>query len=164
MAVKRDDTAYEEERHNVEEMKRLAREDDPRHYARLDKESAVRQRDIDRERIIRERVDEISDWWLDKAKATIERTAPKAAEYGAADLDIMAQAMVALAGEKLADANEEERLTYGRYAACAFYAMGKAARIFGALERGVLPGPDSEFDLEVYSVMMARIRETGRWV
>lgn len=107
---------------------------------------------------------EISGWWAEHSDGAIQRTAPKAAEYGAADLDIMASAMIALAGEKLKGASEEERMQYGRYAACAFYAMGKAARIFGALERGVLPNPDSEFDLEVYSVMMARIREFGKWV
>ncbi|HXJ63681.1 MAG TPA: hypothetical protein VNN79_07990 [Actinomycetota bacterium] len=121
-------------------------------------------RAVARDEQIQERVSEISEWWFKHANDAVMRTAPKAAEYGAADLDIMAVAMVALAGEKLDGADEAERMAYGRFAACAFYAMGKAARIFGALERGVLPGPDSEFDLEVYSVMMARIRETGRWV
>lgn len=109
-------------------------------------------------------VNEITAWWGEHSANAIRKTAPKAVEYGAADLDIMGASMVALAGEKLAGATEEERLQFGRYAACAFYAMGKAARIFGALEQGHLPGPDSEFDLEIYSVMMARIRETGRWV
>lgn len=109
-------------------------------------------------------VEDISDWWRDHADVNIRKTAPKAAEYGAADLDIMATAMVALAGDKLDGATDDEKMQYGRYAACAFYALGKAARIFGALERGVLPNPDSEFDLEIYSVMMARVRETGRWV
>jgi hypothetical protein len=111
-----------------------------------------------------ERVGEIADWWGRHAAVTISRTTPKAIQYGASDLDLMGQAMVGMMGDRLDGATDEEKAQYGRYAATAFYALGKVARIFGALEQGVLPHPDSEFDLEVYSVMMTRIRDTGRWV
>ena len=109
------------------------------------------------------RVEAISDWWTSHVAAVIEKTAPKAVEYGASDLDLMGQAMQASMPIPK-NWTQEEKSKFGRYAACAFYALGKVARIFGALEQGRLPNPDSEFDLEVYSIMMARIRETGRWV
>lgn len=113
---------------------------------------------------IEQQMGDIASWWEKRDQLKRDQTVPKAIEYGAADLDVMATAMVALAGEKLAGASDEEKMQWGRYAACAFYALGKAARIFGALERGTLPNADSEFDLGVYSDMMGRIRETGRWV
>jgi len=116
-----------------------------------------------REDTFEARVEAISDWWTSHVAAVIEKTAPKAVEYGASDLDLMGQAMQASLPIP-AEWTLEEKAEFGRYAACAFYALGKVARIFGALEQGRLPNPDSEFDLEVYSIMMARIRETGRWV
>jgi hypothetical protein len=117
-----------------------------------------------REQEIQRRVEEISGWWQEHAAAVIDRTAPKAAEYGAADLDLMGVAMQQLFQDKIAGMTQDEKDQFGRYAACAFYLNGKIARIFGALERGVLPNPDSEFDTEVYAVMLTRIREFGRWV
>jgi len=113
---------------------------------------------------IKDRVREITHWWTSHAVNVIERTAPKAAQYGAADLDLMGQAMESQYAEAIKWMTPEERKTFGRYAACAFYALGKVARIQGALERGELPHSDSEFDLEVYAVMMTCIRQTGRWV
>lgn len=110
-------------------------------------------------------VDKISEWWKRHADWVIDRTAPKAVEYGAADLDIMGHAMLELIPEPPEGGmTAEERAELGRYAACMFYALGKVARMFGAIKDGRMPNADCEFDLEVYAVMMARIRETGRWV
>ena len=121
-----------------------------------DEDIAGRRADIENEAA------EIADWWTKRTQATIDQTVPKAVQYGAADLEIMGAAMQALLPIDGADADEKAMM--GRYAAVSFYMLGKVARIFGALEQGKLPNPDSEFDLEVYAVMAARIRETGRWV
>ena len=104
----------------------------------------------------------IADWWGEHAKATIARTAPKAVEYGSDDLDIMGAGLLKILPVP-DEITGEERAEIGRYAACAFYALGKISRVISALKQGRLPGPDSEFDIEVYAVMMQRIRETGRW-
>jgi hypothetical protein len=117
-----------------------------------------------REQEIQARVQEITAWWYDHAANVIDRTAPKAAEYGAADLDLMGKNMEVVFSTQLRGTDRDFAEQFGRYAACAFYLQGKIARIFGALERGVLPNPDSEFDTEVYAVMLTRIREFGRWV
>lgn len=117
-----------------------------------------------RQQEIEARVTEITAWWYDHAANVIDRSVPKAAEYGAADLDLMGKTMETVYATQLKGTDRDFQEQFGRYAACAFYLQGKIARIFGALERGVLPNPDSEFDIEVYAVMLDRIREFGRWV
>lgn len=107
---------------------------------------------------------ELAGWWEQHADAAVGATVPKAVEYGAHDLDVMAAGMIALVADKLAGATDAEKMQWGRYAACAFYELGKVGRMFGALAEGKLPKEDTEFDLEVYSVMAARIRQTGKWV
>jgi hypothetical protein len=105
---------------------------------------------------------EITEWWRKMSEAEIERTVPKAVHYGAADLDVMGAAMASLL--PLDGADDDERAMMGRYAAVAFYILGKISRMFGALEQGRLPAEDTEFDIKVYAMMASRIRETGRWV
>lgn len=105
----------------------------------------------------------LEGWWADHAHNATKRTVPKAIEYGSSDIDLMGAAMASMMRGELAGATDAERLQFGRYAAISFYALGKIARIFGALEQGKLPHPDSEFDLEVYAIMLARVRETGGW-
>lgn len=107
-------------------------------------------------------VAEITAWWVKTAQSDADTTAPKAAEYGAADLAIMGTAMESLFPGITDEPHERARI--GLEMAVAFYTLGKVARLYGAYQQGRLPGDDSWFDLTVYSLMARRIRETGRWV
>lgn len=118
---------------------------------------------------VEDRVIDITAWWIGLAKEDAATTAPKAIEYGASDLDIMGKAMEGLfaavrRARGLPALDSSSLAAIGREMAVAFYALGKAARLFGAYERGELPGEDSWFDLTVYSMMARRIRATERWV
>lgn len=106
----------------------------------------------------------IAGWWVDTAKADAERTVPKAVEYGSADFDLMGQFMVALLGDKLNGATDEEKMRVGREMAVTFYLIGKMGRAVGAYARGVLPSDDTIFDTRIYAMMWQRIRETGHWI
>lgn len=108
-------------------------------------------------------VESITKWWVAQAEEDARITAPKAAEYGAADLAIMGKAMESLF-PNLEAMPAEEREKVGLEMAVAFYALGKIARLFGAYQQGRLPGDDSWFDLTVYSLMARRIRSVGYWV
>jgi len=110
-----------------------------------------------------EAINRLTEWWEKLAQQDINATVPKAVEYGAYDLDIMGQAMVALADGMWTGATQEERLAIGREMACAFYLLGKTARIFSAFQRGERPSDDTWLDVTVYSVMARRIRQTGMW-
>jgi hypothetical protein len=104
---------------------------------------------------------QLKAWWMTYCEDTFDQIAPKIAAYSSHDLEVMGTGLVALTAADIADPLEARR--FGLYTACAFYALGKVARLTGALERGVLPDPDSELDLLVYSIMMRRVRETGGW-
>jgi hypothetical protein len=104
---------------------------------------------------------QLKDWWMGHCEDTFNQIAPKVVAYSSHDLEMMGVGLTALTAADIPDPLEARR--FGVYAACAFYALGKIARITGALEKGHLPGPDSEMDLMVYSMMMARIREKGGW-
>lgn len=106
----------------------------------------------------------ITDWWAKTAMADAERTIPKAIEYGSADFDLMGQFMVALIGDKLNGATDDEKLRVGREMAVTFYLIGKLGRMVGAFATGVLPSDDTLFDTTIYSMMLRRIRQTGHWV
>lgn len=100
----------------------------------------------------------LETWWLTQAEKEIERTVPKAVEYGAADLEVMGAAMLHLVPK------ERRSRQTGLEMALAFYALGKVARLFGAFERGDLPSEDTWFDLGVYCRMAERVREFGEWL
>lgn len=100
------------------------------------------------------------EWWEALNAAEIEKVVPKALEYGAADLKIMGAAMQCLGRMRWDGMTEVE----GMELACAFYALGKVARMFGAFERGELPSIDQAHDLGVYCRMIQKIRETGEWI
>lgn len=104
---------------------------------------------------------QLRTWWDNYSESTFDQIAPKVVAYSSHDLEMMGVGLRALTAADIADRQEADK--FGLYAACAFYALGKIARIVGALEKGTLPGPDSEMDLMVYSMMMARIREVGGW-
>lgn len=107
---------------------------------------------------------DIAEWWAKTAMADAEKTVPKAVEYGAADLDVMGQFMVALIRDKFIGADEKELMQVGREMATAFYLMGKLGRMVGAYQQGMRPSDDTLFDTSVYSMMLRRIRETGTWL
>lgn len=119
---------------------------------------------LTRQQEVESAVEEITAWWRGESEKMIARTAPKAVEYGAHDLEIMGVGLASLVHTQLSQATPEERSRYGQYAAVAFYLMGKVARMMSALEQGMLPKDDTEFDIAVYAFMAMRIRQTGRWV
>lgn len=87
----------------------------------------------------------------------------KALEYGAADLKIMGKAMESLLpGSEDLDFQSRERA--GLEMAIGFYAMGKAARLYGAWEKGREPSEDTWHDLGIYAYMARIVREQGKWM
>lgn len=149
--TRRDDTAYEEGTWS------------PPLAASSGAGEDVSSAESDDERRVREQVEEISDWWRQYSEEAIRRTAPKSVEYAGSDLDIMAVGMLAVLGSKVDGMPDVEKMRMGRYMAVQFYALGKVSRALGRLGHGVMPNADNEFDLMVYAVMAARIRETGEW-
>jgi hypothetical protein len=119
---------------------------------------------LTRQQEVEAAVEEITAWWRVEAEEMIAKSASKAVEYGAHDLEIMGVGMSSLVHAQLAQATSEERSQFGQYAAVAFYLMGKVSRMMSALEQGTLPKGDTEFDIAVYAFMAMRIRQTGRWV
>lgn len=86
----------------------------------------------------------------------------KALEYGAADLKIMGKAMESLLPDSGLDAESMRRA--GLEMAIGFYAMGKAARLYGAWEKGREPSEDTWHDLGIYAYMARIVREQGKWM
>lgn len=86
----------------------------------------------------------------------------KALEYGAADLKIMGKAMESLLPDSGLDAESMRRA--GLEMAIGFYAMGKAARLYGAWEKGREPSEDTWHDLGIYAYMARIVREQGEWM
>lgn len=108
---------------------------------------------------------ELTDWWHDQADNEIARTVPKAVEYGATDLLVMAKAMEQLLPAAALEGLSREAVeSLTQEMAVAFYALGKVSRLFGAYAEGRPASADTWFDLGVYCRMAERIRETGRWV
>jgi hypothetical protein len=95
-------------------------------------------------------------WFHEHIDKVINRTVPKAVEYGSHDLVVMGEQMFGLF-PKLRGVISPEEL------AIAFYLLGKVSRIFGALEAGRRPSDDSWFDTEVYAQMVQYVRDNGRW-
>ena len=126
-------------------------------------------------------IDRALRWWRDLAEADSRATIPKAQEYGSTDLEMMGAAMAALikdkarenwerenAGRSNVPGIEDEFREFLRVAgiemAIAFYALGKAARLFSSYQQGRRPKDDTWLDLTVYSVMGRFVREHGRWL
>lgn len=99
---------------------------------------------------------QLRDWWFKVAHDEVERTVPKAVEYGSTDLlDIGTM----LARTLRRDVSEEEAAELGVF----FYLIGKVARWQSAIERGSRPSDDTLFDIGVYVRMVQRIRHSGGW-
>ncbi len=107
--------------------------------------------------------DQIEEWWQKTAGTDSAEIRRKAIKYGAADLKIMGQAMQQLYPGK-DDMDSQSLQALGLEMACAFYALGKSARLFGAFEQGRAPTDDDWYDLHVYAGMARYIREHGRWM
>jgi hypothetical protein len=103
----------------------------------------------------------VFDWWLETARKDALHALTKSRQYGSADLRIMGKSMEALFPASELDRQSLEAM--GLEMAVAFYEMGKAARLFGAYERGTAPSNDTWKDQTIYPMMARRIREIGRW-
>lgn len=101
-------------------------------------------------------VEELAGWWRDRAEEEIERTVPKAIEYGDTDLRETGQWLAAISGRELSDQDAAE---WGVW----MYVIGKLGRVTCAMERGELPSDDTLFDLGIYVRMAQRIRHSGNW-
>lgn len=102
------------------------------------------------------RAEALTTWWMELAEKEISTLAPKAIEYGAADLQVMGVALKLLLPNQAQNVDPQEL-------AIAFYALGKVARLFGAYAQGEKPSDDCWYDLKVYAGMAQRVRETGVW-
>lgn len=99
---------------------------------------------------------DLGKWWMEQASAEIERTVPKAIEYGAHDLVEIGRTLGRCMGRTL---SEEEMAEMGIY----FYLVGKVARWTDAVTRGERPSDDTLFDIGVYIRMAQRVRAAGGW-
>ena len=104
---------------------------------------------------------ELRDWWLAEAETEIERTVPKATEYGghgsAVDLIWIGREMAANLGRT--EVTDEEATEFGIY----FYLIGKVGRWSAAIRQGKRVSDDTLFDISVYCRMAQRNREAGGW-
>lgn len=102
---------------------------------------------------------ELEGWWKRQAHEEIERTVPKAVEYGSGDLTEIGRKLVeaGVGGDRLHTVEELNEL--GLY----FYLVGKFARWASAIEEGRRVSDDTLFDIGVYVRMAQRNREVGGW-
>lgn len=98
----------------------------------------------------------LEKWWWDQATTEINKTVPKAIEYGSTDLVEIGRTMAVNMGREVSD---EEATELGIY----FYLVGKLARWTDAVRRRVRPSDDTLFDLGVYVRMAQRNRSAGGW-
>lgn len=87
----------------------------------------------------------------------------KTAEYGAADLDVMAAAVGAVITPP-AHLTDHEKRVYLIEAGIAFHLASKVGRLFSAYKRGLVPSNDTWDDLVCYGAMGSKVRSTGVWV
>lgn len=100
---------------------------------------------------------ELEKWWLGQAQEEIERTVPKALEYGSGDLIEIGRTMAKTKGDD--HIGDKEAAELGVY----FYLVGKIARWTDAIRNGRRVSDDTLFDIGVYIRMAQRIRAAGGW-
>ena len=100
---------------------------------------------------------EVESWWMNQALHEAKVMVPRAAEYGAKDLELMGVGMHMMMPDVHPDVPHEEL-------AIAFYVLGKVARLIGAYEEGHVPKDDTWDDLAIYSRMAKYVREHGKWM
>ncbi len=104
-----------------------------------------------------QQVGELEAWWLAMANEEIERTVPKAIEYGATDLDEIGRQIRLVGGlGSCPDTSDDELGVY-------FYMVGKMARWTDAIRTGRRVSDDTLFDIGIYVRMVQRIRHSGSW-
>lgn len=103
------------------------------------------------------RVGELEQWWLAMAGEEIERTVPKAIEYGSTDLAEIGRQMLA------AGLHEGNHETPTEELGVYFYMVGKMARWTDAIRTGRRVSDDTLFDLGIYVRMVQRVRAVGEW-
>ncbi len=99
---------------------------------------------------------ELRDWWLGLAQTEVDRTVPKAVEYGSTDLTDIGYDLARTMGREVTD---EEAAELGVF----FYLRGKVARWVSAVMDGRRVSDDTLFDIGVYVRMAQRIRHAGGW-
>ena len=104
-----------------------------------------------------QQVGELEAWWLAMAQEEIERTVPKAIEYGSTDLDEIGRQMLA------AGLHEGNHETPTEELGVYFYMVGKMARWTDAIRTGRRVSDDTLFDIGIYVRMVQRIRSAGGW-
>ena len=100
---------------------------------------------------------ELTAWWHDLATVEIDRTVPKAVEYGSGDLVEVGRTLARVAGRKVGSVADAAEL--GIF----FYLVGKMARWADAVESGRRVSDDTLFDIGVYVRMAQRVRVSGGW-
>lgn len=105
-------------------------------------------------------VNELTEWWQRAAQDEINRTVPKAVEYGgqgaAQDLIWIGREMADTLGREVSDTEATELGIY-------FYLLGKLARWKAAVQEGRPVSDDTLFDMGVYLRMAVRNRDVGGW-
>ena len=98
------------------------------------------------------------EWWQRTSTADIEGSLAKISWYGSGDLLAVGRLMAQTTGRSqfTTDAEAAEL-------GCLFYMAGKWARVAEAMKRGDQPDADTLFDLQFYTMMIRRIRDTGSW-
>lgn len=99
---------------------------------------------------------ELGVWWRGQAQTEIDRTVPKAIEYGSHDLVQIGYTLARCMKREVTDQGAAELGIY-------FYMVGKMARWSDAVARGESPSDDTLFDLGVYCRMAQRVRSHGGW-
>lgn len=100
----------------------------------------------------------LEKWWTETSAEEMERTIPKAVQYGSNSLELTGQMHLLMLPP------EQRTRQLALAAACVDYTMGKVARMWAAILRGEMPQPDDYFDVTVYSKMLRHIGEEGEWV
>lgn len=100
---------------------------------------------------------ELEKWWHELADEEIERTVPKALEYGSGDLVDIGRTLAKAKGDD--HIGDKEAAELGVY----FYLVGKMARWTDAIRNGRRVSDDTIFDIGVYIRMVQRIRSAGGW-
>lgn len=106
----------------------------------------------------------IAEWWIGLAKADIDKCMPKAIEYGSGDLEMMGYAVRQLQGDVWDGDDAAERDAIGTELAILFYIQGKISRALAAAKHGRRCSGDTIEDIRIYSVMLTKVRQTGKWV
>jgi hypothetical protein len=100
---------------------------------------------------------DLANWWRERNETDIEKTVPKAIEYGAQDLLDMGSDAASILGRE--GVSNEEAMEIAIW----FYLRGKLARWTAAIRRGDRVSDDTVFDIGIYARMVQRIREVGEW-